>query len=71
MPSNFTENYNLSQWEPGDAVLHTDFNEDNRIIDEALAKKLGQMEVIHMNKSNNGTSSGSGYPADMFNSDVW
>ena len=36
IPSNFTENYNLSQWEPEDKVLRGDFNEDNRKIDAAI-----------------------------------
>lgn len=36
MPSNFTENFNLSQWEPGDKVQRTDFNTDNAKIDAAL-----------------------------------
>ncbi len=33
---NYTENYQLNQWEPADRVLRTDFNEDNRKIEEAL-----------------------------------
>ena len=33
---NYTKNYQLSQWEPADRVLRTDFNEDNRKIEEAL-----------------------------------
>ena len=33
---NYTENYQLNQWESADRVLRTDFNEDNRKIDEAL-----------------------------------
>lgn len=37
MSTNHTRNYGLSQWEPGDPVLHTDFNRDNQIIDEAMA----------------------------------
>ena len=36
MASNYTENYGLCQWEATDAVLRTDFNEDNAKIDEAL-----------------------------------
>ena len=36
MPSKQTENYHLSQWEPEDQVLRTDFNADNLAIDEAL-----------------------------------
>jgi len=39
MPSNYTSNYNLNQWEPDDRVLRTDFNADNAKIDAALAKK--------------------------------
>lgn len=35
-----TEHYQLNQWEPADRVLRTDFNEDNRKIDAALAKQL-------------------------------
>ena len=35
---NYTKNYQLSQWEPADRVLRTDFNEDNRKIDAALTK---------------------------------
>lgn len=36
MSSKYTEKYKLCQWTPGDKVLHTDFNEDNRKIEEAL-----------------------------------
>lgn len=36
MPSNFTENYNLSQWERADQVKMEDFNADNAKIDAAL-----------------------------------
>lgn len=45
MPSNHTENYSLSQWEPEDAVLRADFNADNAKIDEALAAKAEQSEL--------------------------
>jgi len=41
MPSNFTPNYQLNQWEPDDRVLRTDFNADNAKIDAALAGKMG------------------------------
>ena len=34
-----TEHYHLNQWEPADRVLMTDFNEDNRKIEEALGAK--------------------------------
>ena len=33
---NQTSNYQLSQWDPDDRILRTDFNEDNAKIDEAL-----------------------------------
>lgn len=36
MPSNFTENYNLNQWERTDRVLMEDFNADNVKIDAAI-----------------------------------
>ena len=36
MASNYTGNYNLCQWEATDAVLRTDFNEDNAKVDAAL-----------------------------------
>lgn len=47
MPSKFTENYGLNQWEPGDKVVHTDFNEDNRKIDAAL-KALDEKKISHI-----------------------
>lgn len=37
MASNYTEKYGLCQWEATDAVLRTDFNEDNAKIEAALA----------------------------------
>ena len=36
MASNYTENYNLCQWEATDQVLRTEFNEDNTKIDAVL-----------------------------------
>jgi len=41
MSANYTENYNLCQWEPSDPVLRTDFNEDNAKLDAALASIAG------------------------------
>ena len=41
MASNYTENYSLCQWEATDAVLRTDFNEDNQKIDTALKTQAG------------------------------
>lgn len=43
MSSNRTEHYGLCQWEAGDQVIRTDFNEDNARLDGALA---GQAEAI-------------------------
>ena len=37
MPSNYTPNYGLSQWEGTDAFFHEDFNADNEILDAALS----------------------------------
>jgi len=36
MPSNFTPNYQLNQWEADDQVLRVDFNADNAKLDAAL-----------------------------------
>lgn len=36
MPSNFTANYNLSQWERTDKIQMEDFNTDNAKIDGAI-----------------------------------
>ena len=36
MASNYTENYGLCQWEPGDNFVRTEFNQDNARIDAAL-----------------------------------
>lgn len=43
MSTNHTEHYHLSQWLPDDKVLHTDFNEDNRVIDAALAAQAAEL----------------------------
>jgi len=37
MPSSYTPNYNLNQWEADDRVQRTDFNADNAKIDAALS----------------------------------
>ena len=37
MATNYTEHYELNQWEPTDQVLRTDFNADNAKVDTALA----------------------------------
>lgn len=36
MASNYTEHYGLCQWEETDAVLRTDFNQDNAKLEAAL-----------------------------------
>lgn len=36
MPTNYTPNYQLCQWEPEDKVVRTDFNSDNARIDAAI-----------------------------------
>lgn len=48
MPSNYTPNYQLSQWEAGDAVLREDFNADNRKIEKALNERSYRViDFIH------------------------
>ena len=39
--ANYTEHYQLHQWEPGDPFLRTDFNEDLAKIDAALSQFSG------------------------------
>ncbi|NCB63390.1 MAG: hypothetical protein EOM52_07210 [Clostridia bacterium] len=39
MASNQTEHYGLNQWEGSDDFLRTEFNEDNRRVDAAMAGK--------------------------------
>ncbi len=36
MASNYTSNYGLCQWEPGDKVLRSEFNGDNAKLDAAI-----------------------------------
>ena len=38
MASNYTTNYGLCQWEPGDNFVRTEFNQDNARIDAALGR---------------------------------
>ena len=40
--ANYTKHYQLHQWEPGDAFLRTDFNEDLSKVDEALFQLASQ-----------------------------
>lgn len=58
MASNYTENYGLCQWEATDAVLRTDFNEDNQKIDTALKTQAGSISSLSSqmaNKASTGT----------------
>lgn len=43
---NQTNNYQLSQWDPEDRILRTDFNSDNQKIETALLGKLNHGEII-------------------------
>lgn len=52
MPSNFTKNYSLSQWERSDKVLMDDFNADNAKIDAALATQAALLAGLEARKGN-------------------
>lgn len=52
MASNYTENYGLCQWEETDAVLRTDFNEDNAKIDEALKNQKNNISSLSSKLAN-------------------
>ena len=57
MASNHTQHYGLCQWEATDAVLRTDFNEDNQKIDTALKTQAGNFSDLTAqmaNKANTG-----------------
>lgn len=57
MASNHTQHYGLCQWEATDAVLRTDFNEDNQKIDTALKTQAGNISDLTAqmaNKANTG-----------------
>lgn len=43
---NYTENYQLNQWEKSDRVLMEDFNADNAKLDTALVVVQQQMEAL-------------------------
>ena len=48
MPTNQTENYQLSQWEKPDKVQMEDFNADNAKIDAALAALATKVPASHL-----------------------
>jgi len=60
MPSSYTPNYNLNQWEPDDRGLHTDFNADNAAIDAVPAGKLDKTEVVSFKPDKDYTTSSFG-----------
>ena len=43
MASNHTEHFSLNQWFPNDQVVHTDFNEDNVKIENAILARNCQL----------------------------
>ena len=56
MASNYTTNYQLNQWEAGDQVLRTEFNQDNQKIDTAVAGKadltqLSEVEALALGRA--------------------
>ena len=60
MASNHTQHYGLCQWEATDAVLRTDFNEDNQKIDTELKTQAGSISNLTAqmaNKANTGAVS--------------
>ena len=52
--SNYTTNYQLNQWEAGDQVLRTEFNQDNQKIDTALAGLAAQNTELAAAVANKG-----------------
>ena len=53
--ASYTEHYQLHQWEPGDAFLRTDFNEDLEKIDTALGA-LSVERIAHGSYVGDGTN---------------
>jgi len=45
MPSSYTPNYNLNQWEASDRVQRVDFNADNAKIDGAIKAQAEALEA--------------------------
>ena len=50
--SNYTKHYQLHQWEPGDAVLRTDFNEDFARLDAAIWRSREDLVPVSRNLYN-------------------
>ena len=57
MASNYTEHYDLCQWETTDQVQRTDFNADNAKIDAALAAKADSTDLTGVSEAVSGLSS--------------
>jgi len=51
MPSNFTPNYQLNQWEAEDRVLRVDFNADNAKLDAAIKAVDGRADTLSAGKA--------------------
>ena len=54
--ANYTEHYQLHQWEGSDPFLRTDFNEDFQKIDTAIADAKGAAGCINGSYIGNGTA---------------
>ena len=63
MSTNYTENFDLCQWEPTDQVLRTDFNADNAKIDAALAGKADASALASLTQTVSGKASQSALSA--------
>ena len=58
--ANYTEHYQLHQWEPEDDFLRTDFNEDFAKIDAALGEKADAAALAEKCGAVTGTYTGDG-----------
>ena len=58
--ANYTDNYQLHQWEPTDSFLRTDFNTDFAKIDAALAGKAGLTDLAEKPDAMAGSYVGNG-----------
>ena len=48
--ANYTEHYQLHQWEPEDQFLREDFNADFRKIDNGIAQVVGTVQALDKSK---------------------
>ena len=49
--ANYTEHYQLHQWEPSDSFLRTDFNQDFARIDTGIRAAKAQAERLEQEKA--------------------